>query len=169
MNSIVARRSSPPASFNRGALASQTTRRLSIDVNAERITTVIAEGVECTGNLALKNGIKIDGHMRGDLTFGTEDGLCIVARSATLEGTLRGPRALVMGTVQGDIHIDGLLMLSPTAMVIGNIYYDRIVVHDGAQISGAMHMRSPVQQVESDEASLPASSVVPFTPPAVAR
>lgn len=126
--------------FDRIATESQSTRKVSINVKSERVSTVISVGTQVLGDVVLQEGVKLDGDLRGNLTFGVEDGLCIISRSATLEGELRGPRALIMGTVEGDVHIHGLLMLAPSALVMGNVYYDRLVVHDGAQISGGMHM-----------------------------
>lgn len=119
-----------------------TQRRISINVVNERITTVIASGSRMTGDLQLKEGIKIDGDLCGTLTFGLDDGLGIISRYATVQGDVYGPRALIMGTVEGDLHIHGLVVLAPTAMILGNVYYDRIMVYDGAQISGALKMNS---------------------------
>lgn len=121
---------------------SQFSRKLRINVVDENIRTVISSDAQMTGALNLHGGVKLDGHMQGDLTFGLDDGLGIISKNATLQGNLHGPRALIMGTVEGDVFIHGLLMLAPSAMVMGNIYYDRLVVHDGAQISGGMHMNS---------------------------
>lgn len=45
--------------------------------------------------------MKIDGSVKGDVTFGLTDGLCIVSAGALVEGNLRGPRALILGEVQG--------------------------------------------------------------------
>lgn len=133
-------------------------RTVCINVTEEKIKTVIAIDAEMEGNLVLKHGIKMDGHMKGNLTFGTEDGLCIIYKTATLQGELRGPRAFIMGTVEGDIHIHGQLILAPSAMVLGNIYYDRLVVHDGAQISGSMNMNSRESKFQ------PPPNVHPTTP-----
>lgn len=135
---LVAKHQRP--TFDLLAHESQFSRKLRINVDDEKIRTVISTDAEMCGALSLRAGVKLDGHMQGDLTFGTEDGLGIISKTATLQGNLRGPRALIMGTVEGDVFIHGLLMLAPSAMVMGNIYYDRLVVHDGAQISGGMHM-----------------------------
>lgn len=131
-----------PSQFELQGHQSQHTMRLRIDVKKERISTVLAFGSTFQGDLSLKEGVKVDGDLRGNLSFGEDDGLGIIARSATVQGNMRGPRALIMGTVEGDIFIHGLLVLSPTAMVIGNVHYDRLVVHDGAQISGTMNVNA---------------------------
>lgn len=140
MQTSVAVRQGTSAGFDKVAQDSKQTRKVSINVVRERITTVISAGTELVGNITLKEGVKLDGDMRGTLTFGIDDGLGIISRSATLQGDLYGPRALIMGTIEGDVYVHGLLMLSPTALVMGNVYYDRLIVHDGAQISGSMHM-----------------------------
>lgn len=139
---LVKHNPNPRPTFDTLAHESQFSRKLRINVVDEDIRTVISGDAEMAGVLNLRAGVKLDGHMQGDLTFGLDDGLGIISKSATLQGNLRGPRALIMGTVEGDVFIHGLLMLAPSAMVMGNIYYDRLVVHDGAQISGAMHMNS---------------------------
>lgn len=120
----------------------QHTRRLSINPSIERITTIIAAGAKVAGDLSLAEGVKLDGDMRGNLVFGLEDGLGIISKKATLQGDLRGPKALIMGTIEGDIYVQGLVMLAPTAMVLGNVYYDRLIVRDGAQISGTMRVNT---------------------------
>lgn len=147
MTSLVSRDRAKPR-FEVAAHASQFSRKVSINVENEKITTVFASDSVMHGNMTLRSGFKLDGHIQGNLTFGVEDGLGIISKSATLQGDLRGPRAMIMGTVEGDIYIHGLLMLSPTAIVLGNIFYDRLVVHDGAQISGAMHMNGNTQSTD---------------------
>ena len=124
--------------FEQRSAESRSTKKISISVTKERVTTVISEATKLTGDLCLQEGIKIDGHIKGNVTFGQEDGLCIVAKSSTVEGNLYGPRALIMGTIEGDVFIHGLLMLAPTAIVLGNVHYERLIVHDGAQIAGGM-------------------------------
>ena len=52
-----------------------------------------------------------------------------------------GPRALILGRVTGDVCIDGLLLLAPGSVVDGNVSYGRIIVYDGAEISGTMRKR----------------------------
>lgn len=129
--------------FEQGSTDSRNTKKISINVRKERVSTVISETAKFVGDLTLAEGIKLDGHIQGTLNFGQEDGLCIISKSATLEGDMHGPRALIMGTVEGDVFIHGLLMLSPSAIILGNVHYERLIVHDGAQIAGGMHtMRS---------------------------
>lgn len=115
-------------------------RRISINPMQERITTVIAAHSSMRGELSFKEGVKIDGHVEGSVTFGNDDGMCIISKSATVDGNVIGPRALILGTVQGDLHVSGTLVLAPGSMVSGNVSYGRLVVYEGAQISGSLQM-----------------------------
>lgn len=115
--------------------------KISINAKEERITSVVAIDAKIRGSVEYSEGVKVDGEIQGSLTFGTVDGLCIISKSGVVEGDIKGPRALIMGTVEGDICIEGLLFLAPSAVVIGSISYGRIMVSDGAQISGQLNMK----------------------------
>lgn len=131
------------------AITQQTLgRRISINPLEERITSIVASSARIQGNLAYEEGVKVDGEIKGSLEFGRDDGLCIVSRSAVVDGDIKGPRAFILGTVEGDITIDGLVVIAPTAVIIGNITYGRIIVLEGAQISGqiSMNVAKPLQR-----------------------
>lgn len=113
-------------------------RRICINPKEERVTTVIGQNSHLIGDLRFKEGVKIDCSIKGTVTFGTEDGLCIVSKGAVVEGNIQGPRALILGTINGDIDTSGLLLLAPSAVVVGNVSYGRLIVCEGAQISGQM-------------------------------
>lgn len=115
-------------------------RRLCINPKEERVTTVIGQNSKLTGDLCFQEGVKIDCEVKGTITFGTDDGLCIISKGAVVEGNIQGPRALVLGTINGDIDTSGLLLLAPSAVVVGNVSYGRLIVCEGAQISGRMNV-----------------------------
>lgn len=115
-------------------------RRISINPQQERITTVIAARSSMRGDFCFNEGVKIDGNIDGSVIFGADDGMCIISKNATVAGSVAGPRALILGTIKGDLHVSGTLVLAPGSMVDGNVSYGRLVVYDGAQISGSLQM-----------------------------
>lgn len=133
-------------------------RRISVNPVEERITSVIGGRSRLVGDQLYEEGVKIDGEIEGTVRFGTDDGLCILSKTGVINGTLIGPRAMIMGSVHGDVYIDGLLLLAPGSVIDGNITYGRLVVYDGAQIHGTM--RCSLQQREAEAPALPP------TPPA---
>lgn len=128
----------------------QLPRRISINPQDERITTVIAEKTAMNGNFNFAEGVKIDGRLTGSVMFGIEDGMCIVSKTGLVDGDIHGPRALVLGTVNGDINIDGILVLAQSAVITGNVTYGRLVVYDGAVITGTLQRQKHDQQNESE-------------------
>jgi cytoskeletal protein CcmA (bactofilin family) len=122
-------------------------RKISINPREERITTVFSESSRMKGDFLLKDGIKIDGSIEGSVIFGTDDGMCIVSKTGVVDGSIAGPRAFILGTVQGDIAIEGVLLLAPSAVVMGNVSYGRLIVLDGAQVSGQFNMNTRKQHL----------------------
>lgn len=155
--SLISRRATVPAPTNFAALRQDNApRRLSIDPSAERITTVVAADAELEGTLTFRNGVKIDGAVKGDVVFGKDDGLCVVSKGANIDGSLRGPRALIMGEVQGDVEIAGTLVLAPTAVIIGSVQCGKFIVYDGASIVGSIETRKANAEdaVKTEEANV---------------
>ncbi|NMG30617.1 bactofilin family protein [Aromatoleum evansii] len=142
--------------------------KLKINPQQERITTVLAASTCLEGTLRFEEGVKIDGRVKGDVIFGIEDGLCIVSAGAVVEGNLRGPKALIMGEVQGNVEVDTTLVLAPSAVVVGSVKCGRFVVYDGASVTGSIETIRQLPprmdpQLEIRTSQPPAESdVVPF-------
>lgn len=139
-------------------------RKMSINPSEERLTTLLAANSIIEGNLCFTEGVKVDGRIKGDLTFGTEDGLCIVSHGAVIEGNLRGPKALILGEVQGNIEVDFTLVLAPSAVVVGSVRCGRFVVYDGASVTGSIETIRHAN--DSAVQTLEVSTAVPAVPAA---
>lgn len=113
-------------------------KHMRINPVEERITTVLSGGATIKGELHFSEGVKIDCTVHGDVHFGEDDGLCILSKGALVDGAINGPRALIMGEVQGGVDIQGTLVLAPSAVVVGNVRCGRLIVYDGANILGSI-------------------------------
>ena len=142
---------------NTGFLQAHTNsvpRQFQLCPTEERITTVINATSKIAGSLEFQDGVKIDGRIKGDVTFGTDDGLLIVSKGATVEGNVSGPKALILGLVEGNLDIDGLLVLAPSAEILGNVRCGRLIIHDGATIMGSIESnRSNPSMLRKQEAA----------------
>jgi cytoskeletal protein CcmA (bactofilin family) len=82
------------------------------------------------GDLAIEGQVDGEVKLRGDLT---------VAEGATLSSELVEAHAVtIAGTVEGDVAASGVVRLSPTARVRGNLRGSAVVVDDGARFSGRL-------------------------------
>jgi cytoskeletal protein CcmA (bactofilin family) len=99
--------------------------------------TIIAQGLEITGNLVTVGEIQLDGAVRGDIRCGS----LTIGESGVLSGSLVAERAVIRGTVQGTIHAKSVT-LERTAAVTGDITQESLAVDAGAQLDGKIVRRS---------------------------
>ena len=119
------------------------------------LSTLIAEGVEITGDLAFSSGMRVDGRVRGDVTGRAGDGgaptLLVLSAKGHIEGSVRSGDAVINGTVVGDLDIEHRLELQSDARVTGTIRYRQLQMDVGATVHG---------QLVRVEAAAPVDNVV---------
>lgn len=103
-----------------------------IDVRAENIKSIIAQGEYFEGNLRFQRGLKVDGHIKGNVEFGLTDGMLVVNDKAIVDGDILGPRAIIVGEVVGNLMVTGRLIVLPTARIKGDIAAGTLQIHEGA-------------------------------------
>lgn len=143
----------------------------SIDVKAENIKSIISQGEYFEGNLRLQRGIKVDGHVKGNIEFGLTDGMLVVNDKAVVEGNILGPRAIIVGEVIGNIIVSGRLIVLPSARIHGDIAAGTLQLHEGSSLDGRICTISDIQQRghEKTATQSPAPAEVPEPPAEVLR
>jgi cytoskeletal protein CcmA (bactofilin family) len=106
-----------------------------------QLSTLIAEGVEITGNLLFTNGMRIDGRVKGDVTGrpaadGKSPSLLVLSANGHIEGSVRCGDAVINGTVIGDLDVEHRLELQSDARVTGTIRYRQLQMDVGATVQG---------------------------------
>ncbi len=106
------------------------------------LSTLIADGVEITGDLAFASGMRIDGRVRGDVTGAAADAgaptLLVLSANGRIEGSVRCGDAVINGTVVGDLDIEHRLELQSDARVTGTIRYRQLQMDVGATVQGQL-------------------------------
>jgi cytoskeletal protein CcmA (bactofilin family) len=104
-----------------------------------RIDTLIGKSARLQGDLEFAGGLHLDGHIAGNVTAvpGTASSLSI-SETGGIEGAVEVPNVMLNGTVRGDIHARGRLILGANARVEGNVSYGVIEMTLGAQIMGRL-------------------------------
>ena len=104
------------------------------------LSTLVAEGVEITGDIAFNGGVRIDGRVKGDLLGRTAEGqgpsLLVLSDKGRIEGSIRCADAVINGIVTGDLDIEQRLELQADARVRGTIRYKQLQMDVGASVSG---------------------------------
>jgi cytoskeletal protein CcmA (bactofilin family) len=99
--------------------------------------TIIAQGVEISGNLVTTGEVQLDGVLKGDMRCGA----LTIGEGGVLVGSVISERVVIRGSVQGLVHSKSVV-LERTAQVTGDITQETLSVQEGAQLDGRLIRRS---------------------------
>ena len=106
------------------------------------LSTLLAEGVEITGDVVFSGGMRIDGLVKGDVIGRPGEGqgasLLVLSDKGRIEGSIRCGDAVINGMVTGDLDIEHRLELQSDARVRGTIRYKQLQMDVGASVSGQL-------------------------------
>jgi cytoskeletal protein CcmA (bactofilin family) len=102
-----------------------------------RIDTLIGKAARVHGDVEFAGGLHLDGSVIGNVRSDRAPSSTLsVSQGGSIEGMVDVPNIRLDGTVKGDIHAPGRVILGATARVEGNVYYGVIEMTLGAQIMG---------------------------------
>jgi len=112
------------------------------------ISTLIGRGSKISGNLELKNSIRIDGVIDGTIKT---DGLLIIGESGKAIADIEAEECIISGSVSGNITISKTLELNKTAVIEGDIIAKVLKVAIGAKFDGRCSMNKKKIEEEKKE------------------
>ena len=113
------------------------------------IKSLIASGTVITGDIAFADGLRVDGHIMGNLTASKETpSLLVISETAIIVGEIRADHVIINGRVNGPVHATQMLELQPKAQIVGDVFYKALEMHQGAVITGLL--QPSLQGFESD-------------------
>ncbi len=101
--------------------------------------TVIGAGARLEGNLVSVASLRIEGHVKGQITA---EGDVTVAPEADVDSDIRAANVTIAGSYRGNVTATGTIELASTAKVEGNLSCSSLVVTQGASFSGQSIMGS---------------------------
>ncbi len=103
------------------------------------IDSLIGAATNITGNVHFKGGLRIDGHVKGDVIADEDEtSMLVISEHAKVEGEVRVAHLLVNGTIVGPVFSSELLELQPKARITGDVHYKALEMHGGAVVSGKL-------------------------------
>ena len=119
------------------------------------IRSLIGEGVMVKGDIRFEEGLRIDGEVHGDVEAAEGRSILVVSEKARVHGKVRASHVIINGEVCGPVHSDELLELQPKARVQGDVRYQTLEMHQGAQVEGLL---KPLKSAEKPTLKLAASN-----------
>lgn len=101
-------------------------------------TTIVARGVVVRGDLQFTGSLHLEGRVEGTLGAECETAMLTVSEQGSVVGEIRVPRAVINGSVEGNIFAADHLELAAAARVEGDVHYKVLEMAAGACVSGRM-------------------------------
>ncbi len=108
--------------------------------NGSELATIIGQEATLEGKLMAKHAMRIEGHVKGELT--STDTITI-GETGRVEGNLTADNAVVGGQVDGIIKTSGRITLEAGSKFTGDLEASRLVITEGAFFNGRSTMSSP--------------------------
>lgn len=103
------------------------------------IDSLIGLSTTIEGNLHFKGGLRIDGHVKGNVIADPSQGsMLVISEHAKVEGEVKVAHLVVNGEINGPVFSSELLELQPKARITGDVYYKALEMHGGAIVSGKL-------------------------------
>ena len=111
------------------------------------ISSLIAEGAVFEGSFSSRNdlGLKIDGVLKGDISFQSGGTVHVGATGVIESTTIEADHVLIEGKVRGTVIARKSLEITGTATLLGDALYDALLdIHPRARLRGKVEYRGDI-------------------------
>jgi cytoskeletal protein CcmA (bactofilin family) len=103
------------------------------------VDALIGPQVVIRGDVVFSGGLYVEGRILGKVVVEEgATGALTVAEQGVIEGEIRASVVVLSGRLDGDVHASERIELTATARVTGNVHYDVVEMHAGAQLTGRL-------------------------------
>ncbi|MDY7577945.1 polymer-forming cytoskeletal protein [Herbaspirillum sp. RTI4] len=115
------------------------------------IESLIGISTSIKGDVRFKGGLRIDGHIEGNLCSEVDAAsMLVISEHAKIVGDVHAAHLIVNGEIVGDVYSGEFLELQPRARITGNVYYKALEMHGGAIVAGQLsHSLEVVEEVRA--------------------
>jgi cytoskeletal protein CcmA (bactofilin family) len=110
----------------------------------KRIDCLIGAGTTVRGDIVFKGGLRVDGHVIGNVTTADgEPGTLVVSEHGRIDGRVEVSHVVINGVVNGPVTARVYAELQPKARIAGDVAYKTLEMHVGAVIQGSLDHAGP--------------------------
>ena len=104
-----------------------------------RIDCLIGAGTMIEGNISFSGGLRVDGHVRGNvIAVADKPSTLVLSEQGRIEGEILVSHVVINGTVVGPVRAIEYLELQTKANVTGDIHYHTLEMQLGAVVQGRL-------------------------------
>ncbi len=117
------------------------------------LNTIIGKGSVIEGKIKIKNSVRIDGKIKGEIT---STGTVTIGSDGEVEGTINAANAIIGGRVRGKMNVQSKIILEKNSVLIGDLKTQKLNIAEGAIFDGNCIMDdkgTPLKpvQIKSDQ------------------
>ena len=109
---------------------------------------MIGKNTVINGNININGCTRIDGTIDGSIAV---DNDLYIGQTAVIKASVYTKNAIVSGTINGNVVCKGRLELTSTATILGDIKYGKIVMMEGAVLTGKCNRIEAPEYLSSNE------------------
>ncbi len=110
-----------------------------IEESVQNSINLVCSSTIIEGNIQTEGDIRIDGKLHGNLNAQQR---VVVGEQSIIEGNITCKDCDVSGTINGNLIVKGILSLTSTAKIIGDIEIEKLSIEPGAILSGKCTMKT---------------------------
>jgi cytoskeletal protein CcmA (bactofilin family) len=118
--------------------------------NSKRLQTIIGEDSAFKGELNVKETVRIDGFMEGNVRADW----VIVGETGKIVGNIDSRGTVVGGTIEGNIDADEIVELKNKSRVFGEIQTGKLAVAEGAVFEGRSRLKKGKDSEDSADSNV---------------
>lgn len=120
------------------------------------IDSLIGTNTHITGDISFTGGLRIDGHIVGNVIAVDErQSTLVLSNEGSIKGNIKAANIVLNGTVIGSIQAGEYLDLQECAKVYGDVMYGTLEIQLGASVEGKMiHQGTETEHTQSLEKML---------------
>ena len=112
-------------------------KSVTLEQSNMKVNTIIGTGAVFSGNVTVKDTIRIDGEVEGDVKT---DAILIVGSSGKIKGNVEAETVFTGGCIYGNLTVQNKVEASSTAKIYGDIKTKVIVIDENAVFQGKCDM-----------------------------
>jgi cytoskeletal protein CcmA (bactofilin family) len=108
----------------------------------------IGKNTSIIGDVISEGDFRIDGNVDGTIKT---NGRVIIGSSGIVSGKVECGSADIEGKFSGELFVNGLLTLKPTAHITGNVIISKLSVEPGAEFNATCAMKGSVKELKNEQ------------------
>lgn len=108
----------------------------------------ISEASVITGDMVSESDIRVDGRIEGTIKT---SGKLVIGKNGTVKGKVSCGTADFEGKFSGELLVNGLLNLKPSAQVSGEMIVGKLAVEPGASFEASCKMKGNLKAISNEQ------------------